>query len=143
MHLLAGLAVTTKAVERTAEAMGEDNSAGEQQQIQQAMQLDLPVMLGATIPILYVQMDGTGIPVTPNHRTVSKIEGQPARTREVKLGCVFTQTTQDEEGFPVRDPGSTTYTGAIETAAEFGKRLYAQAQNRGWSRALKKVIMGD
>jgi len=143
MHLLAGLAVTTKAVERTAEALGEDISAREQQQIQQAMQLDLPVMLGTPIPILYVQMDGTGVPVTPNQRTVSKIEGQSARTREVKLGCVFTQTTQDEEGFAVRDPGSTTYTGAIETAAEFGKRLYAQAQNRGWSRALKKVIMGD
>jgi hypothetical protein len=29
------------------------------------------------------------------------------RTREVKLGCVFTQTTYDEEGFPIRDPNST------------------------------------
>ena len=38
---------------------------------------------------------------------------------------------------------STTYTGAIETAEEFGKRLYAEAWNRGWSRAKKKVIMGD
>ena len=67
----------------------------------------------------------------------------PARTREVKLGCVFTQTTYDPEGFAIRDPDSTTYIGAIQTAAEFGKLLYAEAQNRGWSRALKKVIMGD
>ena len=45
-----------------------------------------------------------------------RIEGQRARTRECKLGCVFTQTTVDEEGWPIREPDSTTYVGAIETA---------------------------
>jgi len=40
-----------------------------------------------------------------------KVEGQPAHTREVKLGCVFTQTTWDQEGYPIRAPDSTTYTG--------------------------------
>ena len=38
---------------------------------------------------------------------------------------------------------STTYTGAIETAEEFGKRLYVEAWRRGWRRAQKKVVMGD
>jgi hypothetical protein len=38
---------------------------------------------------------------------------------------------------------STTYVGAIETADEFGKRLYLEAWKRGWSRAKKKVVMGD
>ncbi len=33
--------------------------------------------------------------------------------------------------------------GAIETAEEFGKRLYLEAWKRGWSRAEKKVVMGD
>ena len=56
---------------------------------------------------------------------------------------MFTQTTWDKEGFPIRDPDSTTYTGAIETAEEFGKRIYLEAWNRGWSRAEKKVVMGD
>ena len=32
---------------------------------------------------------------------------------------------------------------AIETAEEFGKRLYWEAWKRGWSRAEKKVVMGD
>jgi hypothetical protein len=59
------------------------------------------------------------------------------------LGCVFTQTTWDQEGYPIRDPHSTTYTGAIETAEEFGKRRYLEAWKRGWSRAQKKVVMGD
>jgi len=143
MKLLAGLELTTKAVERTAEAIGEDIGGREREQIQQAMQLDLPVVVGEPIPILYVQMDGTGVPVTQAERRESKREGQPARTREVKLGCVFTQTSYDQQGYAMRDPDSTTYTGAIETAEEFGKRLYAEACHRGWSRAKKKVIMGD
>ncbi len=66
-----------------------------------------------------------------------------APTREVKLGCVFTQTSWDQQGFAIRDPDSTTYTGAIETAEEFGQRLYAEACLRGWSRARKKVVLGD
>jgi hypothetical protein len=64
-------------------------------------------------------------------------------TREVKLGCVFTQTTWNAEGYPIRDPDSTTYVGAIETAEEFGKRLYLEAWKRGRSRAQKKVVLGD
>lgn len=145
MKLLADLEVTTKAVERTAEAIGADIAAHEQKEIQRGMQLDLPVIVGKPIPILYVQMDGTGVPVVKKETVgrQGKTEGQPAHTREVKLGCVFTQAKWDAEGYPVRDPGSTTYTGAIETAEEFGKRIYLEAWKRGWSRAAKKVIMGD
>jgi hypothetical protein len=50
---------------------------------------------------------------------------------------------RDKEGRAIRDPDSTTYTGAIETAEEFGRRIYAEASRRGWSRALLKVVMGD
>jgi hypothetical protein len=66
MKLLAGLEVTTKAVERTAETIGEDIAAREQEQIQRAVQLDLPMVLGDPIPFLYVEMDGTGVPVVKN-----------------------------------------------------------------------------
>jgi hypothetical protein len=72
-----------------------------------------------------------------------KLDGLPAHTREAKLGCVLTQTAWDEEGFAIRDPNSTTYTGAIECAEQFGKRLYVEAWKRGWSRAEKKVVIGD
>jgi len=137
MKVLAGLAVTTKSVERTAEAIVADIAGREQGEIQKAVPLDLPVVAGGPIPILYVQMDGTGIPVVKKETVgrPGKTEGQPPHTREAKLGCVFTQTTWDKKGYPIRDPGSTTYTGAIETAEEFGKRLYREAWQRGWSRA--------
>jgi len=107
--------------------------------------LELPVVAGKPIRILYVQMDGTGIPVVKKETVgrQGKTEGQPAHTREVKLGCVFTQTRWDKEGYPIRDPDSTTYTGAIETAEEFGRRIYLEAWKRGWTRAQKKVVMGD
>ncbi len=145
MKVLAGLDVTAKSVERTAEAIGEDIVQGERKQIQRAVQLDLPVVIGEPVPILYVQMDGTGVPVVQKETVgrQGKTNGQPAHTREAKLGCVFTQTSWDQEGYPIRDPDSTTYTGAIETAEEFGKRLYVEAWRRGWSRAEKKVVMGD
>ena len=145
MKLLADLEVTTKAVERTAEAIGADIAAREQDEIHRAVQLELPIVIGKPIPFLYVQLDGTGVPVVKKETVgrAGKTEGQPAHTREAKLGSVFTQTTWDKEGFALRDPGSTTYVGAIETAQEFGLRLYLEACKRGWHRAEKKVVLGD
>lgn len=145
MKVLAGLEVTTKSVERTAEAIGADIAQREQTEIHKALQLELPAVAGEPIPVLYVQMDGTGVPVVKKETVgrQGKTEGQPAHTREVKLGCIFTQTAWDKEGYPIRDPDSTTYTGAIESAEEFGRRIYAQSCGRGWSRALKKVVIGD
>ena len=145
MKVLAGLEVTTKSVERIAEAIGEDIAQHEREQMQKTIQLDLPVIVGKPVPVLYVEMDGTGVPVVKKETVgrQGKTDGQPTHTRELKLGCVFTQTKYDKEGFPIRDPGSTTYTGAIETAEEFGKRIYLEACQRGWSGAVKKVVLGD
>jgi hypothetical protein len=145
MKLLAGLEVTTKSVERVAEAIGADIARCEQQEIDRAVQLDLPMIIGQPVPILYVQMDGTGVPVVKKETAgrKGKLDGLPAHTREAKLGCVFTQTKWDQDGYAIRDPGSTTYTGAIENAEQFGKRLYLEAWKRGWSRAGKKVVIGD
>jgi hypothetical protein len=90
-------------------------------------------------------MDGTGVPVVKKETVgrQGKTDGQPAQTRKVKLGCVFTQTTYDKEGFAICDPDSTTYTGAIKTAEEFGKRIYLEAGQRGARGAAKKVVLGD
>jgi hypothetical protein len=145
LELLAGLKVTAKSVERVAEAIGADIARCEQQQIDRAVQLDLPIVLGEPVPILYIQMDGTGVPVVKKETEgrKGKLDGLPPHTREVKLGCVFAQTGWDEEGFAIRDQGSTTYTGAVENAGQFGKRLYLEAWKRGWSRAEKKAVIGD
>ncbi|MCC6159951.1 MAG: hypothetical protein IT350_18000 [Deltaproteobacteria bacterium] len=66
-----------------------------------------------------------------------------SKTREAKLGCVFTQTTVDEKRRPVRDPDSTTFAGAIGTAEEFGWRTYAEARRRGLEKAARVAVLGD
>lgn len=97
------------------------------------------------IPILYAQVDGTGVPMV-----AEELEGRPgkqedgsAKTREIKLGAIFTQTKTDEEGLPVRDPASTTYVGSFESAPDFGSRIRAEARRRGMGRAAKVVFIGD
>ena len=67
------LAGTTKTVERTAEAIGADIERRQQQERKRAMQLELPILLVPRIPILYVEMDGTGVPVVA--RTVKVVRG--------------------------------------------------------------------
>ena len=134
MKLLAGLDVTAKAIERAAEAIGAEIAQRDEQEISRAKQLVLPVVSKQNIPKMYVLMDGVQVPVVASETEgrTGRIEGQRARTRECKLGCVFTQTSVDKEGWPIRDPDSTTYVGAIETAEQFGFRMYSEAWRRGW-----------
>jgi hypothetical protein len=95
--------------------------------------------------VFYVEGDGTGIPVRPQETVgrKGKQAGQPAKTREVKLGCVFTQTKKDEQGKPVRDPESTSYVATLQPAAEFGALLRAEARKRGLGLAKLVVFLGD
>jgi hypothetical protein len=145
LELLAGIDVTAKAVERQAEAIGADVEAAQQAEIRRAKQLELPEVCAPAVPILYIEMDGTGVPVVKGETEgrKGKVEGQPAHTREVKLGSVFTQTATDQDGRPVRDEASTSYVAAIETSEQFGPRLYTEVWRRGWSQAGKKVVIGD
>lgn len=145
MKLLAGLDVTAKAIERAAEAIGAQIGQRDEQEIARAKQLVLPVVAKQYIAKMYVLMDGVQVPVVAaeTEGRTGRIEGQRARTRECKLGCVFTQTTIDQDGRAIRDPDSTTYVGAIETAEDFGLRLYTEAWRRGWEWAAIRVVIGD
>ena len=141
---LAGIEVSVKAVERQAQAIGSDLAARAESDRCQAALRGFPPQTGAPIPTFYIEMDGTGIPVTAAAAAAREgKDGAAARTREVKLGCVFTQTELDAEGRPVRDHSSTTYTGAIEDAEAFGRRLYDEAWRRGLHRAERVVVLGD
>ena len=145
LRIYAGVPVGAKDVERCAEAAGAAMEQWARAERAALLADDTWTAPVKDIPVLYVGMDGTGVPVTKTETAGHKGK-QPdgsAKTREAKLGCVFTQTTVDEEGFAVRDPGSTTFTGAIETADEFGTRIYAEALRRGLQRAEKVVVLGD
>jgi len=110
-----------------------------------AAQATLPPVAGAPIPILYVASDGTGVPLRRSE--LIDVKGkQPdgsAHTREAKLGCVFTQTSVDDEGQPMRDPGSTTYIGTFEDCRHLGSLLRAEALRRGYATAQRTAYLGD
>lgn len=140
---LAGVRVTTQQVGRVAEAIGQQVEVVSHRERIQIMEGKI-IPLAPPVPILYIAIDGTGVPVVPSETAGRKgKQTEVAKTRETKLGAVFTQTKMDEEGYPIRDEDSTTYVGAIETAEEFGPRIYAEAVRRGLTRAGKVVLLGD
>lgn len=104
-----------------------------------------PWVVEQPIPVIYVEVDGTGVPMMPAE-LVGRKGKQPdgtAKTREVKLGCVFTQTATDEEGCPLRDHQSTTYLGSFDAAEAFGLKIRNEARRRGIGSAQVVVFVGD
>jgi hypothetical protein len=94
--------------------------------------------------VFYVEGDGTAIPVRPEETRGRKgKQTERAKSREVKLGCVFTQTQEDEEGKPLRDPNSTSYVATLQPAVEFGTQLRKEAVKRGMALAKLIVFLGD
>ena len=146
LKIYAGITVSAKDVERVAEQIGEQMEAWSQAEQKEVLRRDeAQEWVEKTIPIMYVCYDGTGVPMIKKElkgRKGKQADGS-ARTREAKLGCVFTQTTTDEKGRPVRDPASTSFVGAIEEAREFGWRIYAEALRRGLRTAQRVVVLGD
>lgn len=141
---LAAIVVTTKEVERVSEAIGEQMAAIAGKQRVAAFSGRI-VLLPKPVPKMYIAIDGTGVPMVPRETQgrQGKDPGGKAKTREAKLGCVFTQTAVDDEGRPVRDDESTSYVGAIETSERFGPRIFTEAIRRGIRCAEKVIVLGD
>ena len=84
-------------------------------------------------PILYVSADGTGVPMVPEElkgRRGKQTDGT-AKTRQVYMGCVFTQHRTDDEDHPVRDYESTTYVSSCQSMDAFGPLLRQEALRCG------------
>jgi hypothetical protein len=143
---LAGIEVSPKEVERISEEVGEEILEVEEGTRERVFSENV-IALPSTRKVekVYIEVDGTGVPVVPSQTVGRKGKGADgkARTREAKLGCVFSQTGVDEKGRPVRDEATTTYVGGIETAEEVGRDLYAEVDRRGFSKARKQVVLGD
>jgi len=140
---MAGICVDTKEIERVSNQIGEQAEVFYKKEA--ALSLSGKIIPIKSVPKMYICMDGTGVPVVKSETVNRKGKGEDghAKTREAKLGCVFTQSTLDEKGYPIRDEVSTSYVGAIETAGVFGGRIYAEAMFRGLKRAQKVCVIGD
>lgn len=143
---LAGVQVTAKRVERSAEATG--------QKVAEAVEAETVAILARRVvplppsplpDILYIAIDGTGVPMraTETAGRTGKYPDGRARTREAKLACLFTQTTLDEDGRPVREPDSTSYLATFEPAATFGRLTLAESRRRGADHIRQLVVLGD
>jgi hypothetical protein len=142
---LAGVPLGAKQVERTAEALGREIAEDERSVVEPAP---------PSAPTMYLGMDGTGVPLRPSElkgRTGKQPDGS-AKTREVKLVTIWSAESRDDQGRPVRDPGSVTYSAAIESAATrdtdeqpsaFAQRVLRETRRRGLDRAQRRVVLGD
>jgi len=128
--------VSARQIQRMVQRVGQDAQAWQEREAQPGR---------CDAPIMYVSADGTGVPMRPKELAGRKGK-QPdgtAKTRQVYLGCVFTQHRVDHEGHPVRDYESTTYVSSFKYIAAFGPTLRQEALRRGLGSAGKVVVLID
>ena len=143
---LAGIRLTGRRLGRHAEADGAAAAAAiEEQAAAIAARTVIPLPPAPLPDMLYVAIDGTGVPMVTAETEGRDGKGEDgrARTREVKLCCVFTQTTVDDDGYPVRDPHSSSYLATFAPAAPFGTLMAAEARRRGAAHVRQLVVLGD
>ena len=142
---LAGLDIDAKTAERRAEALGREIAADE---------LAVVEPEPSDARTLHLGLDGTGVPVR-KAETRGRRGKQPdgsAKTREAKIVAVWSADTPDRDGRPVRDPGSVTYSAAIESVASrdtdtepspFAGRALREAGRRCFDEAPRRAVLGD
>lgn len=140
-HLLqtGGISVSARQIQRVVQRVGTDAQQWQERAAQSSE------CQRSEAPILYVSADGTGIPMVPEElagRKGKQADGK-AKTRQVYLGCVFTQHRVDEKGRPVRDWESTTYISSLKSIDHFGPSLRQEALRRGMGSAAKVVLLID
>ena len=130
-----GVEVEERQIQRTVLRTGPDTQAWLQKQP------------GSTqaVPVMYLGCDGTGAPMRREELVGRKGKGPDgqAKTREVKLGVVFTQHVRDEKGRPIRDHASTTYLASFDRVEDFAPQLRQEAIRRGVGQAGQVVFLSD
>jgi hypothetical protein len=143
---LAGVRLTVKRVERAAEASGAAQAAAVRERSALIAGRKLVPLPPSPVPdMLYGAIDGTGVTMTAKETAGRQGKGENgrARTREVKLGVFFTQDEVDDDGYPVRNQGSSSYIATFEPAAVFGGLVKAEGIRRGADHVRQLTILGD
>jgi hypothetical protein len=106
----------------------------------------IPLPPAQPVPdMLYIEVDGTGVPVRASEtegRQGKAADGR-ARTREIKLARLFTQSGHRAGGKPVMDPRSSSYVATFD-----GKDALAELVEAGYLRRVGEhfrqvVAIGD
>src|SRR5271155_3676256 len=131
-----GIEVSARQIQRVVQRVGQEAQAWQEREGQPG---------AGAARVLYVSGDGTGVPMRREELAGRKGK-QPdgtAKTRQVYLGCVFTQHRTDDQGHPVRDHESTTYVSSFKPIAAFGSLLRQEAIRRGMGSAGQVVLLID
>ena len=144
---LAGITISPKTIERSAEASGgaaRAATAAEASAIRDRRVVPLPPP-GPVPDMLYVETDGTGVPVRASETEgrAGKAGDGKAGTREVKLARLFTVSRLDEDGRPVMDPGSSTYVFSFDGKDALAGLVKAEYLRRGGEHHRQVVALGD
>ncbi len=134
-----GIVVSARQIQRVVQRVG---SAAQQWQERPAAPSECE---RCDASVIYLSADGTGVPMVPEElegRKGKQADGK-AKTRQVYLGCVFTQHEVDDEGHPVRDWESTTYVSSFKPIEDFGPLLRQEGLRRGMATAKKIVLLID
>ena len=106
---------------------------------------------GATMKVMYIQCDGTGVP--GRRQELSGVKGKQAdgsaKTFEAKIGAVFTvEYTADgkpmltDNGEIYRDK-KVSYIGTVRRAEDFGAMLYRHTEENGLKDMDAVIFLGD
>jgi len=132
----AGLALSAQEINRMVQRIG----PGMRAEMEEQKSTDQT----EAVPRLYVSCDGTGVPMRRSELVEVKGKGDDgkAKTREVKVGCVFTQHPREGEE-PFRDIDSTSYIATLRRCDSFGPLLRKEAYRRGMGRAKEIIFIAD
>jgi hypothetical protein len=144
---LTGITVTAKTAERSAEASGATaRTAGAAEAAALRARTIRPLPPPAPVPdMLYVEADGTGVPMRPAETAGRDGKGEDgrARTREIKLARFFTVSAMDAAGHPVMDPGSSSYVATFDGKDTLAELVQAEYLRRGGEHVRQVVALGD
>ena len=144
---LAGVAVSAKTAERSAEASGAAaRAAGSAEAAALRARTIRPLPPPGPVPdMLYIEVNGAGVPVrrSETESRHGKGEDGQARTREIKLARLFTVSAMDEDGNPVTDPGSSSYVATFDGKDALAHLVEAEYLRRGGEHFRQVVAIGD
>jgi hypothetical protein len=144
---LAGVAVSAKTAERSAEASGAAaRAAGSAEAASLRARAIRPLPPPEPVPdMLYIEVDGTGVPVrrSETEGRKGKAEDGSARTREIKLARLFTVSRIGSDGKPVIDPGSSSYVATFDGKDALAGLVEAEYLRRGGGHFRQVVALGD
>jgi hypothetical protein len=144
---LAGIAVSARTIERSAEASGAAaRAAAEDEAAAIRARAIVPLPPPEPVPdMLYAEAGGTGVPVRASETEgrAGKADDGKAGTREVKLARLFTVSRLDDDGKPVMDPGSSTYVATFAGKDALARMVEAEYLRRGGDHFRQVVALGD